>query len=180
MLDRIQGHHTLERIQQAFPDGLDYRDAAWMMRRCLEALWFVHSRNQVHGAVLPPHVMVNLENHGAKIVDWSYAVRSGEPLKAVPAAWRDLYPPEVFDRAPAGPHLDIYLLGQTMTRLLGGTRPEALPDSVPAPVQALIQEMTNDAPNMRWQSAGDLWDEFDKTMQDLVGKPKFRRLELPK
>lgn len=50
--------YSLADIRAAYPAGLDPRDAAWMFNRTLEALWFAHQQNLVHGAVLPTDLRV--------------------------------------------------------------------------------------------------------------------------
>src|ERR1043166_6656085 len=74
----------------------------WMLNRILEALDFVHVQKKVvHGAILPDTVMVYSSglskdefNHGARLIDWSYAAKIGTPLKAISPAWESFYPPE--------------------------------------------------------------------------------------
>jgi serine/threonine protein kinase len=65
---------SLAEIIQFFPNGVDYRDMAWMYKRILAALGFIHSKGVLHGAILPTHVLVHPIEHGAKILDWSYAM----------------------------------------------------------------------------------------------------------
>ncbi|HEX2312370.1 MAG TPA: hypothetical protein VHJ17_01460 [Thermomonospora sp.] len=66
---RLDGFFSLAEIREAFPDGLDPRDAAWMWRRLLVALGFAHRAGVLHGAVLPEHVLVHPELHGLVLVD---------------------------------------------------------------------------------------------------------------
>jgi serine/threonine protein kinase len=65
---------SFEDILRAYPKGLDYRDVVWMYKRTLIGLGYAHTKGVVHGAVIPPHVMIFPETHGAHIVDWSYAL----------------------------------------------------------------------------------------------------------
>jgi hypothetical protein len=46
-----------------------------MWRRLLELLGWVHRSGWSHGAVLPPHVVVEEREHGAILVSWSRARR---------------------------------------------------------------------------------------------------------
>ncbi|HEY7090056.1 MAG TPA: zinc ribbon domain-containing protein, partial [Tepidisphaeraceae bacterium] len=48
--------YTLGEVRAAYPAGLDGRDVAWIWRRLLNILGFVHEQHIVHGAVLPMHV----------------------------------------------------------------------------------------------------------------------------
>ena len=65
---------SLAEILPSFPNGVDFRDVAWMYKRILAALGFIHSKGVIHGAILPTHVLVHPIEHGAKILDWSYAL----------------------------------------------------------------------------------------------------------
>jgi serine/threonine protein kinase len=77
---------SLEAVIAAYPQGLDYRDMIWMYKRLITMLGFAHKRGIVHGAVLPPHFLINTENHGGKIVAWSYALNFEALMQAQAAA----------------------------------------------------------------------------------------------
>jgi len=120
---RLDGYFTLAEVIKEYPDGLDPRDAAWMWNRLLTALLVAHQADVVHGAMLPKHFMVcpSAPNaHDGILIDWSYAVKKGEKLKAICPAERDYYPEEVFAKKPAHPSMDIYMAALCMVRLLGG------------------------------------------------------------
>ncbi len=80
-----------------------------MFKRLLVGIGFVHTKDVVHGAIIPPHVMVHPIGHGAKIIDWCYAVdlRETDPKKAAKAAapdpktaWSRLVPPTLVNPGP--------------------------------------------------------------------------------
>jgi serine/threonine protein kinase len=68
------GYVSMADIIASYPNGIDFRDMAWMYKRLLSAVGFAHEMGVVHGAILPSHVLVHPTGHGAKIVDWSYAL----------------------------------------------------------------------------------------------------------
>jgi hypothetical protein len=69
---------TLEDVRQNFPTGIDARHAAWMWRRLLELLGWVHRSGWAHGAVTPAQVVLHPREHGAILVGWSHATPLGK------------------------------------------------------------------------------------------------------
>src|SRR5262249_45346363 len=50
--------HTFEDVARAHPKGIEPRASIWVWRRILEVLTFLHTTGFAHGAVLPPHLLV--------------------------------------------------------------------------------------------------------------------------
>lgn len=104
-------------VIRAYPQGIDYRDMAWMFKRALVVLGWVHQKNIVHGNITPPHILVHPIGHGGKIIDWSYAVllkedpKAPKPVKKAaerPTAWARLMDEDdethiILEEEPAGP-----------------------------------------------------------------------------
>lgn len=85
--------HTAEDVRRQLGSGLDPRHTAWMLRRLLELLAWVHASGFVHGAIAPEHVLINARDHGAMLLGWSRAERSTSRVAAgedVAAAARSL------------------------------------------------------------------------------------------
>ena len=164
-------HVAMSEVMATAPHGLDFRDAAWMTKRMLATLGFVHRQGLVHGAVLPPHLLVHPVNHGARLVDWCYAREIGEPLRAVPTAWRSFYPPEVFEKKPATAKTDIFLAAKTALALMG--------EKAPAPIHRFWSTCLAPSPSRRPDDAWALHDELEALLKSLVGKPKYRPLVMP-
>lgn len=61
---------------------LHAKDVAWMWRRVLVALGFVHSQGFVHAAIYPEHIMIQPEQHGVVLIDWCYARPLDTPAHA--------------------------------------------------------------------------------------------------
>lgn len=167
----IDGHCSLAEVKKAYPGGLDFRDAAWMFRRTLSALGFAHRQGIVHGAVIPEHVLICPETHGAKLVDWCYSVELGRPLKAYVAARKATYPPEVFRKEPFTSSADIFMAARTIFGLLK-------PDT-PAEVIRFLRGCVLMVPKARPQDAFALNEEFAALLAELVGPRKFRPFEMP-
>ncbi|MDQ2717421.1 MAG: hypothetical protein M3Z08_21205, partial [Chloroflexota bacterium] len=67
------GLYSLKEVRQAYPQGIDSRDMAWIWRRLLVALGFAHAGRVIHGCVLPTHILIHPAQHGVVLIDWSYA-----------------------------------------------------------------------------------------------------------
>jgi hypothetical protein len=173
-------HVSFERLLQLFPKGLDYLDVVWMWKRFLATLWFVHRQGIVHGGCLPPHLLVHPTEHGPQLIEWSYATRSRERLKAMVSEYQVFYPPEVLRRQEVGVSLDLFMLAKCVVVLLGGDpNTNKMPDSVPKPFQALVLDCLHEDRWKRTEDAGTLHEQVDSVMVNLVGKHKYRPLRLP-
>lgn len=172
VLGRTAGFVTLAAVRQAYPGGVDARDAAWMWRRLLVALGASHRAGVVHGAVLPDHVMIHPGDHGLLLTEWGFGtLGAGEPVGAVAVRYRDWYPPEVFAREPAGPATDIYLASRCMAHLMG--------DLAPGPMRAFLSGCTLTGPAMRPDDAWVLLAELDELLERLWGPRRFRPFSMP-
>jgi serine/threonine protein kinase len=171
---------TLNEVRAAYPAGLDPRDMAWMWRRLLMALDFAHKQGVVHGAVLPAHVLIEPALHGLVLIDWTNAVRDGDGyVPTLASGCADWYPPEVHDKQPPLPGMDITMGAACMVWLTGGDpiqrrMPAAMPDRM---ARYFAWCMTPSARG-RPQDAGKLLTEFDSLLSALYGARQFRPLHL--
>jgi hypothetical protein len=165
------GRYSLAEVLRAYPAGIDVRDMAWMWRRILEVLSFVHERAHiVHGAVLPDHVLIDPVDHSARLIDWSYSVPLGQRMKAIPTGRADWYPPEVTTKGrTTGPGVDIYTSAKIALALVGGDI-----DKLPVKVSALLRACLIPSPSMRHSSVVDVYKRFDEVLTHLYGPPVFR------
>ena len=62
--------YSLEEVRAAYPAGIDARDMAWMWRRLLTVLGFVHEQRLVHGCVTPDHVLIEPREHKLVLIGW--------------------------------------------------------------------------------------------------------------
>jgi serine/threonine protein kinase len=172
---------SLADILKAYPTGIDFKDAAWMFKRMLAGVGFAHTRNIIHGAVLPPHILVHPVQHGAKILDWSYAVKVGKGhIPAISLDYTAYYPPEVVTKGDPTPATDIFMMAKCAVALIGGdVTTNAMPNTVPQSVQDFLLDCLQEAPRMRPQNAWDLHENFDKLLALVVGKSKYRPFTMP-
>lgn len=82
--------HTAVEVRRQYGDRLDPRHGAWMFRRILELLVWLHASGFVHGAISPEHVVVNARDHGAMLVGWSRAAKADRGHEDVAQAARTI------------------------------------------------------------------------------------------
>jgi len=188
VIQEAEGFVSLVEVQKAYPAGLDYRDVVWMFKRALAGLGFAHRQGVVHGAVLPTHVLVHPTGHGAKLVDWCYAV-PGEAtrdvskrgaIRAISKPYRDFYPPEVLAKKPATAATDLFMLAKCVVMLLGGdVTTNQMTDSVPKAFRAFLGSCLIGAQARRPDDAWKLHEDLDELLAKLVGKHTYRPLVMP-
>jgi len=171
------GFHTLVSIRDCIPDGLDARHLGWLFKRMLVVLGLAHRCGLVHGAILPPHLLLHPEDHSLMLVDWIGAVRIGERISFIPEAYADWYPREVLAKQPATPATDLYLAAKCLTYAAGGDPLNGhWPASVPLEMQQFVDTCFYPAPHKRPQDAWQLHDEFDALLCRLFGPPQYHPL----
>ena len=132
--------HTFEAVGRAYSKGIEPRASIWAWRRILEILTFLHASGHVHGAVLPPHLLVEEGEHGVRLVGFRAAGRTGTPVAAISPAFEPFYPKSFLKSRRLTPGVDVAMSARSIAALLGGD-PEtgAVPDAVPAPLAEEIR-----------------------------------------
>jgi serine/threonine protein kinase len=171
VLESLSSHTSLERVLAAYPRGLDFRDAAWMVKRLLSAIGFLHRRGFVHAAIIPSHVLVDPRDHGAHLVGFCHAVPAGDRARLVSKRFRDFFAPELFDKKPATPQSDIFSAGKCALALLDADTPPLL--------RRFFETCVVSAPTRRPDDAWALHEELDALLRKLVGRPTFRPFLMP-
>lgn len=186
VLKRMDEMYSLEEVRAAYPTGIVLEDAVWIFHRMLEGLGYAHRAGYIHGAVLPPHIMVRPRDHGGKIVDWSYAVKPGDRVRALSSPWRPFYAPEILNKGPATPSTDVYMAAQTVAWLIGGTK------SIPVPraddptktraaeqFAAFLGTCLAERPGARVDDAWAVRKSCEEMMLRLYGPKKFHEFKMP-
>lgn len=173
--------YTLKEVRAAYPNGIDPRDMAWMWRRVLAALSFVHASGVIHGAVLPTHILIEPAQHGLILIDWGYAVNiGGDPIRAVSGDYEAWYPAEVFDKQPPLTGHDIYMGARCMIELVGGDgASKRIPSTMPDAMQRYFEWCLTEGARLRPQNALKMRDEFDSLLERLYGARRFREFKMP-
>ena len=180
ILEYCEGYVSLAEVIKAYPKGIDFRDAAWMLRRILEGITYVHDKGVVHGALLPPHILIHPTEHSAKIIDWSYAVQRGK-IRALCSDYVKWYPPEVIRSVDATKTIDLYMIAKMAMALLGGDPlSNTMPIEVPSHLQELLLSCVKEDINRRPKEAVGVYKSLSQVLETLVGKPKYRPFSMPK
>jgi len=175
VFDVADGFYSLAEIRAAYPEGLDTRDVAWMMRRTLEVLGWVHANGIVHGAILPEHLLVHPIDHGAKLIGWSYSVPSGRKLLAMSVLRKGMYPTSVTDRKPATPVLDVQLAAETAI-FLSSDEKGKLRSDVPPEVATFLSACRAGKIKDGWEAYRD----YSEVLTKSYGKRKYRAFAMPR
>lgn len=180
----MPGYVSLKTIHDAYPKGLDPKDAAWIWRRLIAQALAAEAIGVVHGAIVPDHVLVQPDTHEPLHLGWVHSVERPEERQArlttVIDRWRDWYPKEIFAREIPSLQTDLYMVGKTMIYLAGGDVarnrfPRHYPAVMKDTVAQLIAEDTRDRP----RDGHALLREFTTGIRQLWGTA-FRPLTLPK
>lgn len=187
-----KGYYSLAEVINHYPKGIDIRDAAWMINRIFEGLWATHKAGYVHGAIVPPHILIGAnqvvgdQDHGAILTEWSYSVHTvgdngHKPyIKAICPDYKDWYPPEVLTKATPTSATDIYMAAKTIVKLLGGDPAvNMIPSTVPVKVQGFLRACLIPALHRRSSSTGTLCDDLKSIWKELFGKRVFRHFVMP-
>jgi len=164
-------HYSLMDILQRFPAGLDFRHIVWMMNRLLAVLGCAHRTGFVHGAVLPQHLLYQIEDHGLMLVDWCYSVPRGKIVKAIVSAQRASYPFEILGKKSVDASTDIFMAARAMINAAG---------TIPSRFQGLLEDWClADSPKARPHDAWELQERWIQLAEKEYGPPKYVRLEMP-
>lgn len=174
----VPGMVSVADIMKAYPKGLDAPQAAWVARRIIAQTMAASMLSVVHGAITPDHVLVNPLTHEPLHIGWPHAQESGR-ITHIVDRWKDIYPPEVFDKKSVDHRTDIYMAGATIVKLLGGSVGSAsLPASVPTEVARLVLRALEKSPARRPQDGKLYLDEFTRVVRQKWGTA-YRPLAMP-
>jgi hypothetical protein len=174
--------YTLEEVRFHHPAGLDPRDMAWIWRRLLSILGFLHRNDTLHTAVLPLHVLIEPKEHKLVLIDFCGAIagakRKSTPLRLIHGGNELWYPADV-RHAPATPAVDVQMAARCMIDLLGGDPVRAsFPDTLPPALQRHMERCLS-ASAASVPDAWELLEDFDRLIESLWGPRRFRVLRLP-
>ena len=172
--------YTLEEVKAYHRSGLDSRDMAWIWRRLLNVLGFLHTSSLIHGAVLPMHVLIEPNEHKLLLIDFCCAVHDAQarrkPLTIIASGYDKWYPPEIRGRQPPTAAIDLSMAARSMIDVTGGNaeRAEFSPATESA-LAAYFRRCLNGVNVDAWK----LLEDFDRLIEALWGPRKFRPLKLP-
>lgn len=155
--------HTSEDVLRVHPGGVDGRIAVWVLKRTLELLGYVHRARVVHGAVLPPHVLIHPRDHGVMLVGWGTSAPMGDPCPAISRTWSSFYP----QGTTISPVTDLAQAARCV---------RSLASSLASPVGGLVAEIeAGQAGDDAWAIARRLGD----ASRAAYGPPAYNPLPMP-
>jgi len=164
--------HSLQAVMQLYPGGIPPRSAIWLWRRILEQLSFLHTSGLAHGAIVPAHILVQENDHGASLIGFGCAGEIGKKTSDRPADSEAFYPES--DACPLTPQLDLAMSARTMIAALGGDpASQSLSSSVPAPLASIAQRIARLRPTADSESAWDVREMLGDLAGRVFGPPQF-------
>jgi hypothetical protein len=152
--------YSLQEVRAAYPNGIDARDMAWMWRRLLTILGYVHQQGFAHGLVTPDHVLIEPSGHKLVLISWCGAVSFGSQPSLVPFRWREWINPK--DRMSSS--TDLACAGRSMLFLLNSSIEPAISRHL-----------------LRAGTVSDAWkllEDFDRLIEALWGPRQFREFRM--
>jgi hypothetical protein len=132
-----------------------------------------------HGAVLPPHLLVQKDEHGVRLVGYSYAGRLGEKLHPPSPAYASFYPNAALSSATLTAQLDIVMSARCIIALLGGDlATAALPKAVPARLASTLQRVAL-SPDSVQLDAWSIREELGQLAREIFGPSQFVPIVMP-
>lgn len=180
VFDFLDGY-TLEQLRARFPQGVEPRHGLWILRRCLSALGYVHSRGLLHGHLTPAHILVRPQDHNIWLLGWSHAIqRPGETGQGFQVRDPIYGPPEAHNGKSPLPASDLWSLARCMIWLLGGDpASETLPAAVPERLERFLRFLLKESPVQRPQDAWELYRALEKIRDELFGPHRFVEFIVP-
>lgn len=184
--DRNLFDWTLEDVFREYPGGIDPQSMVWMWNRLLTLMTWTHRIGLVHGAILPSHILLHVQNHAATLLDWAAAVRyqdGKERIEIVSDGYDAYYPPEVLSKEAPTPETDIAMSARCMIAVLGGNPQRGtLPDLVPSPIACFLRlhaRCGTDKDGKRIENASELQTAFGKVAEEVYGPRMFHPFVMP-
>ncbi|KAJ1415681.1 kinase-like domain-containing protein, partial [Ochromonadaceae sp. CCMP2298] len=123
VLEYISGGELFERLieKEVYTEG-EARDLFVVL---LKAIQYCHNKDVIHRDIKPENILLTSrkDDINVKVVDFGFAVRSGEPAAKERAGTPGYIAPEIVEGKPHGKPVDMWSLGVTLFMLLGGYPP---------------------------------------------------------
>ena len=162
---------SLEQVLRAHPKGLEPDDALWICRRVIAQPLAALMAGLVHGALVPPHLLVDPIKREPVVLGWPHARPTGERITHLIPSYKAYYPPEILHRQPADHRSDIYMAGKCMIALNGGdVHRNTLPKTLAEPVRRLILACVAMEPKKRPQNAKVFLTDFTAAVRKAYGQ----------
>jgi hypothetical protein len=174
-------HHNFDEVIQAYPQGIPPRASIWIWRRILEVLSFIHTSGMAHGAVLPAHLLIQENEHGVRLVGYSFSRRLDEKLQTIPHGYEMFYPEPAKSWSTLTIQLDLTMSARCIVAILGGDPETAsLPKTVPAQLAGIVQRIALSEPTgVAGEDAWTVREELGEIAREVFGPPQFIPIMMP-
>ena len=184
VMEYVDGENLKDRLEKGGEVSIE--ETVQMVIQVCQALRHAHSRRTIHRDIKPENIMITVDGH-TKVADLGLAKRVTEDSAGITHAGSILgtpyymAPEQAKDFSKVDARSDIYSLGVTMYRALGGRVPfygrspievmmkvldgkrprlsELRPD-IPEELEALVDRMMQRDPAQRFQSVDEVLDEL--------------------
>lgn len=164
----VMGYKEGQTVEQAVASfGTLHPEAVtWIALRVLNALWFVHHRGVVHGALEPHNIIVgSAPAWPISVVDFGLSQVADAPSTRPVGYIESFSPPEQIHGQALVPESDHFSLGATMIYMLTGGDLEAvkarnIPERINADLAAFVNKLLIDDVLSRPRDARDLFNEL--------------------
>jgi len=138
--------------------------------------WLCHRSGFVHGAVIPPHVLVHPRDHGAVLVGWSMATErsAGDLLPAISRNWKPFYLDEVLTTRAVNPATDVAMAARCVLAAAGAKsfdRASMLPGK--------LARLLVDSARGLYDDAWSLIDGLAQVSLNCYGPPSYHPIPMP-
>jgi hypothetical protein len=135
----------------------------------------------VHGAVTPPHLLVQENEHGMRLVGYGCSGKTGQKLQGIARDAETFYPKSSRSQLILTPQLDIIMSARCMAAALGGDpAAQSLPDAVPAPLVRIVQRIAHsDLTSAPGEDAWSIREELGRLAGQVFGPPRFIPIVMP-
>ena len=167
------GGTLTDRLKLA-PATLD--EALQILQQVCEALDYAHAHNVIHLDLKPLNILFDRQGN-IQVADFGIAqlLENTDRVKVdTGLGTRNYMPPEQMIGGEVGPFSDIYAIGLLLHELLTGDLPPRSFDqggialtidmAIPSPIRAVIAKATQNDPDLRYRSGGELFDDLVSTL----------------
>lgn len=174
---------SLADVMAAYPEGVDPETMVWMANRLFAIMDWFHAVGLVHGSLVPPHLVVHARDHTMNVVGWSVAVRPGQKLPGISAAYEAHYPTEALD-GRVNAQTDIATAARTLLAVAGGDPTNGrAPSSLPEPIAKLLvahARYPGNSVSGLCATAADFYRAFGATTESVYGKRRYHPFHMPR
>lgn len=174
---------SLSDVMAEYPEGVDVETMVWMANRLFLNMDWFHAVGLVHGALIPPHLIVHARDHSMIQVGWGMAGRAGQRIVGVSAAFEAYYPEEALS-GRVNAQTDFAMAARSLIAVVGGNPATGqLPANVPEPVaQLLVRYARYPGSSTRGlrTTAMDLYNDWKGVMESVFGPPSYHPFHMPR